>query len=188
MTVLTCSKAGVVGSNPTRGMNVRLRLLCVYIVLWVGSGLATGWSPSKESYRLCMGLRNWKIGQGPTKGCRSIERFETNIAFLNLRVTTLNHALKFIERYCASKIISCMLCSKGHLTLPRFYFLFRSVCGLITTLLISEAAQTGTVLTCLVILSWPLFGRTECNHENLRLTGFETEIWTRNHHNTRQEW
>jgi hypothetical protein len=29
---------------------------------------------SKESYRLCIGLRNWKIGQGP-KGCRAIEKY-----------------------------------------------------------------------------------------------------------------
>jgi hypothetical protein len=29
--------------------------------------------PSKEFYRLCIGLRNWKSGQGPTKGCRAID-------------------------------------------------------------------------------------------------------------------
>jgi hypothetical protein len=29
---------------------------------------------SKESYRLCIGLRNWKNGQGPTRGCRAIDR------------------------------------------------------------------------------------------------------------------
>jgi hypothetical protein len=29
--------------------------------------------PSKEYYRLCIGLRNWKSGQGP-KGCRAIDR------------------------------------------------------------------------------------------------------------------
>jgi hypothetical protein len=28
-------------------------------------------SPSKESCRLCIGLRNWKSGQGPTKGLQS---------------------------------------------------------------------------------------------------------------------
>jgi hypothetical protein len=28
--------------------------------------------PSKESYQLCMGSRNLKIGQGPKKGCRAI--------------------------------------------------------------------------------------------------------------------
>jgi hypothetical protein len=30
-----------------------VRLFCVCVVLCVGSGLATGWSPSKESFRLC---------------------------------------------------------------------------------------------------------------------------------------
>jgi hypothetical protein len=28
--------------------------------------------PSKESYRLCIGSRNWKSGQGLAKGCRAI--------------------------------------------------------------------------------------------------------------------
>jgi hypothetical protein len=30
--------------------------------------------PSKESYQLCIGLRNWKSDQGPTKYCRAIDR------------------------------------------------------------------------------------------------------------------
>jgi hypothetical protein len=40
--VFACSNTGVVGSNPTRGMKVRLRLLCFCAVLYVGSGLVTG--------------------------------------------------------------------------------------------------------------------------------------------------
>jgi hypothetical protein len=40
LTVFACSKAGVVGSNPTRGMDVCVRLFCVCVVLCVGSGLA----------------------------------------------------------------------------------------------------------------------------------------------------
>jgi hypothetical protein len=54
---------GVVGSNPTQGMNASVRLFCLY------------WSvcrtdlQSKESYRLCIELRNWKTG-GVPKGCR----------------------------------------------------------------------------------------------------------------------
>jgi hypothetical protein len=67
-TVFTLLNAGIVGSNPTQGMDVCLRLFCVYVVLCVHSGLSIGWSPSKESYRLCIGLRNWKSGPGPTKG------------------------------------------------------------------------------------------------------------------------
>jgi hypothetical protein len=42
--VFVRSNSGIVGSIPTRSMYVCVRLfLCV--VLWVGSGLATGWSP-----------------------------------------------------------------------------------------------------------------------------------------------
>jgi hypothetical protein len=44
-TVSVRSNTGVVGSNPTQGMDVCVCLFCVCVVLCVGSGLATGWSP-----------------------------------------------------------------------------------------------------------------------------------------------
>jgi hypothetical protein len=53
-TVFAHSNTGVVGSNPTRGMDVCVRLFCVCVVLCVGRGNATGWSLSKEFYRLCI--------------------------------------------------------------------------------------------------------------------------------------
>jgi hypothetical protein len=37
-----CSNTGIVGSNPTHGMDVCVRLLYVCVVLCTGSGLATG--------------------------------------------------------------------------------------------------------------------------------------------------
>jgi hypothetical protein len=46
-TVFARLNAGVVGSNPTKGMGVCVRLLCVCVVLRVGSGLTMGWSPVK---------------------------------------------------------------------------------------------------------------------------------------------
>jgi hypothetical protein len=39
--VFTRSNSGIVGSNLTQGMAVCVRLLCVCVVLCVGSGLAT---------------------------------------------------------------------------------------------------------------------------------------------------
>jgi hypothetical protein len=36
------SIAGIVGSNPTQGIDVCVRLFCVCVVLCVGSGLTTG--------------------------------------------------------------------------------------------------------------------------------------------------
>jgi hypothetical protein len=44
-TVFPRSNTGIVGSNPTRGMNNCVRLFCVCVVLCVDGGLETGWSP-----------------------------------------------------------------------------------------------------------------------------------------------
>jgi hypothetical protein len=52
--VFSHSNTAIVGSNPTRGMNVRVRLFYVYISLCVGSDLATACPLSKESYQLCV--------------------------------------------------------------------------------------------------------------------------------------
>jgi hypothetical protein len=46
-TVFARSNAVVVGSNPTQGIDVCVRLFCICVVLCVGRGLATGWSPVK---------------------------------------------------------------------------------------------------------------------------------------------
>jgi hypothetical protein len=48
---------GIVGLNPTRGMDIWVRSLLM--LPCVGSGLKAGWSPAKESYRLSITLRNW---------------------------------------------------------------------------------------------------------------------------------
>jgi hypothetical protein len=44
-TVFARSNTGVVDSNPTRRMDVYVRLFCICAVLCVSSGLATCWSP-----------------------------------------------------------------------------------------------------------------------------------------------
>jgi hypothetical protein len=48
------SNTGIVGSNPTRGMDVCVRLLRVRVVLCVGSGLATGLIPPPRSPTDCV--------------------------------------------------------------------------------------------------------------------------------------
>jgi hypothetical protein len=76
-TVFAGSNAGIVGSNPTEGMNVCVCLFCVCVLSCVQvAALRRADSPSKESYRLCKISRNWKSGQSPTKGCRSIDRLD----------------------------------------------------------------------------------------------------------------
>jgi hypothetical protein len=73
-TVFAPSNAGILGSNPTQGMDVCARLFGICVVLRVGSDHATGCSPSKESYRQFIGLRNINSGEGPTKDCRVADR------------------------------------------------------------------------------------------------------------------
>jgi hypothetical protein len=67
--VFARSKAGIVDSSPTRGMDVCVRLFCVCVALYVVRGLATGWSPFQgvlpSVYRI---KKLKKRGQGPTKG------------------------------------------------------------------------------------------------------------------------
>jgi hypothetical protein len=52
------SNIGVVGSNPTQGMDVCVRLFCVCVVLCVGSGLTTGRSPVEGVLPTVYKLRN----------------------------------------------------------------------------------------------------------------------------------
>jgi hypothetical protein len=72
-TVFARSKAGIVGSNPNRGMDVCVCVYSVFVLFCVYlEALRRADPPSKKSYWLCIGSRNWKSGQGPTKGCRTI--------------------------------------------------------------------------------------------------------------------
>jgi hypothetical protein len=52
-TVFVRSNTGVMGSNPTRGMDVCVRLFYVFVV-YVGSGLATGPIPRPRSPTGCV--------------------------------------------------------------------------------------------------------------------------------------
>jgi hypothetical protein len=61
-TVFPCSNAGIVGSKPTQGMNVCLRLYCVC----VGSSLATGWSPVQGVLSTVLGSRT-KVKQSVSR-------------------------------------------------------------------------------------------------------------------------
>jgi hypothetical protein len=71
ITVFARWKAGILGSNPTRVMDV-----CVCVVLRVGSGLATGWSLVQAVKSNVNRLGNWKRAAKAHKGCRAIEEEE----------------------------------------------------------------------------------------------------------------
>jgi hypothetical protein len=59
-TVFVRSNISILGSDPTFGVDVRVLLFSVCAVVCIGSGLETGSSPSKNSYRPCIGPWNWK--------------------------------------------------------------------------------------------------------------------------------
>jgi hypothetical protein len=95
-TVIAYSNTGIVGSDPTWDIDVCVRLFCVYD-LCADSGLLTGWSPSKESHRLCKRLRTWKSGQAPRKGCRATEKKGLMILSLWPRLMELFNVISFIK-------------------------------------------------------------------------------------------
>jgi hypothetical protein len=70
--VFAGSNTEIVGSNITQSMYICVRLFRVCNVLCVGGGLATCWSPSEESYRLCIKSRNCKSDQDQTTDYRDI--------------------------------------------------------------------------------------------------------------------
>jgi hypothetical protein len=69
-TVFARSNAGIVGANPTQGMDVSVRLFYVY-VLCVGRGLAMGLSPVQGVYRLWIWSGNWEKWPRLNKGLLS---------------------------------------------------------------------------------------------------------------------
>jgi hypothetical protein len=62
-TVFARSNAGIVGSNPTQGMDVCVYVYSVFVILPVGSGLATGWMPVQGVLPTVYRLRNWKTAK-----------------------------------------------------------------------------------------------------------------------------
>jgi hypothetical protein len=72
-TVFARLNTGIMGSNPTWGIDVCVRLFYVCAVLCVQvAALRRADQPSKETYRLCKRSRNWKATKVEQKGCRAV--------------------------------------------------------------------------------------------------------------------
>jgi hypothetical protein len=84
-TVYARSNIGVIGSNPTRGLVVCAFILCLCCPAYrYCSCPAMGRSPVQGVVPTVYRLRNWKSGQGPTKGCRAIDR-KTFLRYIRLQ-------------------------------------------------------------------------------------------------------
>jgi hypothetical protein len=79
-TVFAVCNAGIVGSNPTQGMDVCVLLFRVCVVLCVGSGLATGWSPVQgvllTVYKIKKLKKAAEVQKIGLKSLRQIDRHE----------------------------------------------------------------------------------------------------------------
>jgi hypothetical protein len=72
-TVFARSNAMIVGSNPTQGMEVCVvYIYSVCLVMCVGRGLETGWSPVQGVLPTVYRTKKLKKRPCPTKGCRAI--------------------------------------------------------------------------------------------------------------------
>jgi hypothetical protein len=98
-TVFARSNARIMASYPTQGMDDSM-----FVLSCVSIGLASGWCPVRGVLPTVYRWRNWKICQGPTKGCRAIiirndSRILTSDAstlinsssnYININYTSLN--------------------------------------------------------------------------------------------------
>jgi hypothetical protein len=74
-TVFARSSTGIMGSNPTQGMNVCVRLFCVCVALCVGRGVATGWFPVQGVLPTVYRIKKLKKpSRSNKKDCRVIGR------------------------------------------------------------------------------------------------------------------
>jgi hypothetical protein len=83
--VFARSNAGIVDSNPTQGMDVYVRLFCVCIVLCVGSGLATGWSPVQGVLPTVYRIK--KLKKRPRSNKRTVDMYVYNARLFMCHVT-----------------------------------------------------------------------------------------------------
>jgi hypothetical protein len=56
-------------------MDIYVRLFYVYVILCVGRGLATGWSPIQGALPNVYRITKLKKRPDPTKGCRTIDEW-----------------------------------------------------------------------------------------------------------------
>jgi hypothetical protein len=92
-TAFARSKTGILGSNPTWGMDVCVCVYSVFVLSCVQvTALILADPPSKETYRLCKRWRNWKSRQA---GLKQIS-FVSSRSSLTSRVIVGLRAFAFI--------------------------------------------------------------------------------------------
>jgi hypothetical protein len=86
---------------PFEALDVCVRLFCICAVPYAGSALATGSSPVQGA--LCKKIKKLKNSQGPTKGCRAIDR----ISYLKWSVARMYFIASLVQvqfQYAVGKV------------------------------------------------------------------------------------
>jgi hypothetical protein len=98
------SNAGIVGSNPTKSMDICL--VCVYCVFVLScvqvEALRRADPPSKESYQLCLFIPLLFLGNGSVKTFPR-QRVIGGVVFCAVRVVSQ-------ESSCSQNFLLCFLC------------------------------------------------------------------------------
>jgi hypothetical protein len=94
--VFARSNTGIVVSNPTWGMDVCVRLFCVCVVLYAGSGLGTVWSPVQGVLPAVLKIK--KTGKAANVQQRAVEPWIDSIIFVFLHAVTVYILSSVIHR------------------------------------------------------------------------------------------
>jgi hypothetical protein len=110
-TVFARLNTGMLGSNPTWGMDVCMRLFCVCVVLCVRSGLATGWSPVQGVLPTALKKKIKKLKKRPRSAQRAVDILESYSWSLVHRYRRTSSQFKYVGgmyRFYAREPQNCL--------------------------------------------------------------------------------
>jgi hypothetical protein len=156
-TVFARLNAGIVCSNTTQGLDVCLRLFCICVVLCVGSGFVTDWSPVNGVLPTMYKIK--KLRRRPVFNKELESRTKSSI---NIWLSTTWHLSNCIylhqHKYCRYAVyINYLL----HVSAFRPSWDLCIHCWLHCSLLILSSVCSGYILCC-------RFGMLECNDTIMR--------------------
>jgi hypothetical protein len=95
-TAFAWSNTGVLGSNSVTGMEVRVCLFSLCVVLYVGSDLAMGWSPVQWALSMSIDRKNEQRPRS-NKGCRTIIELITQCIHVEVSLCKIKSGIEKIR-------------------------------------------------------------------------------------------
>jgi hypothetical protein len=129
-TVFACSDAGIVGSNPTQGMDVWcvcMHLFCVCVTLCLGSGLATGWSRVQGALPSVKMITELNKKPGPNRGLKDPSEKKTVMRHSDRRSPPTSRSLLIYQSWYSYFIPYFKICSSILMKLKTVYRIGRVI-------------------------------------------------------------